>query len=200
MMRHEGTWVIVLLTLGGVLLARLLYRFMCGFSVRSPQDVFPFLLGLDTELLNGVFHPESEEHFRSKHSPAEFRKLQWKRIHLALHYCNKLSNNARVLLGWTRFERTENWSVLDPTSREEVLSLRDVCIQCLHSSLVMRLSLRWWLVRMAIAPLSQPPTFKTLIDRGSADMISFYEKARLLAENFSHVYGKDYHRKLVESL
>jgi len=199
-MAHGSTVVVVLLTLGCLLTLRLIYRFMCGFSARSPQDVFPFLLHLDMELLFGAFHPEAEEHFRNKHSPEEFRKVQWKRIHLALHYCNKLSNNARVFLGWTKYERAVNWSALEPELREEVLSLRDVCIQCLHSSLVMRLSLRWWLVRMAILPFAQPPTFETLINLGSADMISFYEKARSLAENFSYIYGKDYHQKLVEAL
>ncbi|MGC2696756.1 MAG: hypothetical protein WA738_13305 [Candidatus Angelobacter sp.] len=60
--------------------------------------------------------------------------------------------------------------------------------------------LRWWLVRMAAASFTQPPTFKTLIGLGSADTISFYERARALAENFSYIYGKDYHRKLIEAL
>jgi hypothetical protein len=55
-------------------------------------------------------------------------------------------------------------------------------------------------VRMAIAPFAQPPTFKTLIGLGSADMISFYQRARELAEGFSLIYGKDYHQKLVEAL
>ena len=181
-------------------IVRVSYRLATSFSMRSPQDVFPFLLHLDTELLNGTFHPEAEEHFRNIHSPDEFRKVQWKRIHLALHYCNKLSNNARVFWGWTRYERAVNWSALEPALQEEVLSLRDVCIQCLHASLVMRLTMHWWLVRMAIAPFVQPPTFKTLIGLGSADMISFYERARALAENFSYIYGKDYHQKLVEAL
>ena len=126
--------------------------------------------------------------------------MQWKRIHLALHYCNKLSNNARVFCGWTRYERAVNWSALEPELQEELLCLRDVCIQCLHSSLVMRLSLGWWLVCMAIAPFAQPPTLKTLIGLGSADMISFYQKARELAEGFSFIYGKDYHQELVEAL
>ena len=44
------------------------YRLATNFSMRSPQDVFPFLLHLDTELLNGAFHPEAEEHFRNIHS------------------------------------------------------------------------------------------------------------------------------------
>jgi hypothetical protein len=180
--------------------ARVIYRLATHFSVRSPQDVFPFLLNLDLDLLNGTFHPEAEEQFRNTLSPKEFKKIQWKRIHLALHYCNKLSNNARVFLGWTRYERAVNWSALDPLLREEVLSLRDVCIQCLHSSLVMRLTLRWWLVRMAILPFAQPPTFETLINLGSADMISFYEKARTMAENFSYIYGRDYHQKLLAAL
>ena len=52
---------------------------------------------------------------------------------------------------------------------------------------------------MAIAPFAQPPTFQTLINLGSADMISFYEKARMLAEGLSFIYGKDYHQKLVEA-
>ena len=51
-------------------------------------------------------------------------------------------------------------------------------------------------MRMAILPFAQPPTFETLIKRGSTDMISFYEKARSLAENLSFIYGKDYHQKL----
>ena len=66
--------------------------------------------------------------------------------------------------------------------------------------LVMRLTLRWWLVRMAILPFAQPPTFETLINLGSADMISFYQRARELAEGFSFIYGKDYHQKLIEAL
>jgi hypothetical protein len=179
---------------------RVSYRLATRFSMRSPQDVFPFLLHQDMELLNGAFHPEAEENFRNKHTPKEFKRVQWKRIHLALHYCNNISNNARVFWGWTRYERTVNWNVLDPRLQEELLSLRDVCIQCLHSSLVMRLTLRWWLLRMAILPFAQPPTFQTLIKLGSADMISFYEKARELAELFSCVYGNDYHQKLVKAL
>ncbi len=47
-----------------------------------PQDVFPFLLHLDMELLYWAFHPEAEEHFRNMHSPEEFKRVQWKRIHL----------------------------------------------------------------------------------------------------------------------
>ena len=74
-----------------------------------------------------------------------------------------------------------NWELLDSDLQQAVLSLRDVCAQCRLSSLVIRLRLRWWLVRMALLPFAQPPKFKTLLRLGSADMISFYKNARSLA-------------------
>jgi len=31
-------------------------------------------------------------------------------------------------------------------------------------------------------------------------MISFYDNAKALAENFSYIYGEDYHQKLIQAL
>jgi hypothetical protein len=176
------------------------YRFTTRLSERTASDVPLFLQKLEIDALNGAFHPEAEEHFRGKLSPQEFRKVQWKRIHLAVHYCNMLANNAWVFLGWTKYERGQNWDMLEPELQETILSLREACTQCRLSSLVIRLRLRWWLVRMALLPFSQPPTFNALLSLGSADMISFYESARALAEAFSEAYGEDYHQRLVEAL
>ena len=176
------------------------YRLTTRFSVRTPNDVFPFLMSVDMEALNGTFHPEVEEHFRTSLSAEEFKKMQWKRIHLAIHYCNMVANNARVFLGWTKYERGENWKVLDRDLQGMVLSLRDACAQCRLSSFFVRLRLRWWLVRMTLLPFTQPPTFRTLLRFGSADLISFYQNATALAEGFSRVYGENYHEKLVGAL
>jgi len=141
-----------------------------------------------------------EEHFRGTLSAEDFKKMQWKRIHLAIHYCNMVANNARVFLGWTKYERGENWKALDPDLQGMILSLRDACTQCRLSSFVIRLRLRWWLVRMTLLPFAEPPTFKTLLRFGSADLISFYQNATALAEGFSRVYGENYHQKLVSAL
>jgi hypothetical protein len=176
------------------------YRLTTRFSVRAPNDVFPFLLSVDMDALNGTFHPEVEDYLRASLSTEEFRKTQWKRIHLAVHYCNMVSNNAQVFLGWAKYERGENWELLDSDLQEAVLSLRDVCAQCRISSFVIRLRLCWWLVRMELLPFAQPPTFKALLRLGSADMISFYKNARSLAQAFSRVYGATYHKKLVQAL
>jgi hypothetical protein len=102
--------------------------------------------------------------------------------------------------GWTKHERGQNWDMLEDYLQQTILSLRDTCVQCRLSSLMIRVSLRWWLVRMALLPFATPPSFATLVDRGSSDMISFYENVKTLAEVFSLAYGDDYHQKLMQAL
>ena len=53
---------------------------------------------------------------------------------------------------------------------------------------------------MALLPFAQPPSFSTLFERGSSDMISFYETVKAMAEVFSLAYGDDYHQKLMQAL
>ena len=81
----EASALVALGTLAFVIGVRLIYHEVCGFSSRAPNDVFPFLLKIDMEALNGTFHPEVEESFRSSLPWLEFKRVQWKRIHLAIH-------------------------------------------------------------------------------------------------------------------
>src|SRR5690349_17603514 len=73
----------------------LIYQHVCGLSVRTASNVYPFLLKIDMEAVYGTFHPEPEQHFREILSKAEFRQMQFKRIQLAIHYCNQLSKMPR---------------------------------------------------------------------------------------------------------
>lgn len=187
-------WTVILL------LGRLIYRCVRSFSCRSFNDVHPFLVPVEQEALYGTFHPEAEEQFRERFSPREFREVQWKRFHLALHYCELLSNNASVLFAWTRYERRVNWQALDAQSRETLVALREKSIQCRTAAFVIRVRLNWWLLRMQLFPFLAVPSFRTLLGLGSADMISFYDEAKSLAENFSLVYGEGYHQKLAQAL
>jgi hypothetical protein len=179
---------------------RLIYVGVCGFSLRTANDVFPFLLKVDMEALYGTFHPEPEERFRNSLPAAEFKRIQWKRIHLAIHYSNQISNNAQVFLGWTRYERKQSWTAMNPGMRKTVQELRAACLQTRMSAFIIRSRLRWWLVRMALLPFAPPPSFVTLVNVGSWEMISFYETVRTLAEVFSLAYGEEYHQKLMQAL
>jgi hypothetical protein len=104
---------------------RLIYRHVCGLSARTANDVYPFLLKIDMEAIYGTFHPDSEKHFRETSSKAEFKQLQFKRIHLAIHYCNQLSNNAQVLLSWIRHERKQDWIATSPPAIQNTVGISE---------------------------------------------------------------------------
>lgn len=199
-MNVEASALVALGTLAFVVGVRLIYGEVCGFSSRTPNDVFPFLVKIEMEALNGTFHPEVEEQVKSSLPWPEFKRVQWKRIHLAIHYCNQISNNARVFLGWTRHEREQGMEWMNPGTRRSVRELRIACMQSRFSAFLIRARLRWWLVRMALLPFAPPPSFAALVDRGSSDMISFYETVKTMAEVFSLAYGDDYHQKLMQAL
>lgn len=186
--------------LGLITLAHFVYYCLCNFSERTANDVLPFLQKVDLEEVIGVFHPEVEEKLRESHSAPEFRKLQWKRFHLAIHYCTVLAANAGVLLSWVRHERKHVWGQIDDGLQGVILELRSVCAQCRMAGFFIRMRLRWWLVRMALFPFAPPPSFRKLIGTGSFDLVGFYEKVKALAEMFSLAYGEDYHQKLMSAL
>jgi hypothetical protein len=199
-MNVETSALVALGTLAFIAGLRLIYHEVCGFSSRTANDVFPFLLKIDMEALYGTFHPDAEEHFRCTLPAAEFKQVQWKRIHLAIHYCNQVSNNACVFLGWTRHERRQSWNAMDRELRKTVQELTIACLQSRLSAFLIRARLRWWLVRTALLPFMPPPSFGSLARVGSSDMISFYETAKTLAEIFSLAYGDNYHQKLIAAL
>lgn len=190
--------VTLLVTLA--LLAAVLYRWLCRISEYSPSDVAAFLQKVDMEVLHGIFHSEAEEALRQRLGSREFREVQWKRFHLAIHHCNLLTANCRVLQGWALYARRNTWNYLSSDLRSAVLELKSGCMQCRLGALVIRFRLRLWLLRMRLVPWFPAPTFNALLRLGSGDMISFYDKIRETAELFSLAYGEDYHQKLMQTL
>jgi len=182
------------------LLSFLLYRFLCRFSECSPVDVLPFLQKIDLNALHDTFDPEAEDMLRRQLRPSEFKGVQWKRFHLAIHYCNMLTANSCILQGWTRYERRQSWSSIAQAKQNKVVELRNTCMRCRLAAFVIRVRLRWWLLRMTLLPFMSPPSFKTLLRLGSPEMISFYDEVRTMAEAFSLAYGADYHQQLMQLL
>jgi hypothetical protein len=189
-----GTFALTLLLALGLAL------FWTRFTLRTASDVLPFLRKIEMELIYGTFHPEAEEQLRTSLPADEFKKMQWKRFHLAIHYCKDMAHNACICDGWARHERKESWNQMSAGVQNTVQELRIACIQVRMSSFVIRTRLRWWLLRAAILPFLPLPSFEELLRVGSADMISFYEKMKQQAELFSMAYGEEYHDKLVEAM
>jgi hypothetical protein len=186
--------------LGAMTFAGFVYECLCRFSERAANDVPPFLQRVDLEELAALFHPAAEERLRQTLPPREFRKVQWKRFHLAIHHCRNLAGNARVFQGWARHDRKEVWDMLSEEMKETLHGLREACIQCRMASGVIRFRLHWWHIRMALLPFAGPPSFSVLKGLGSSDLIDFYKKIQCHAREYSLVYGEDYHQKLIRAL
>lgn len=179
---------------------RFAYRWLCSFSERAANDVPPFLQRAHLEEIAGIFQTSTEKRLRESLSPKEFRTLQWKRFHLAIHYCNNLASNARIFQGWARHDRKEVWNMLGDEMKETLHGLRAACIQCRMASLVIRVRLHWWLIRMRLFPMVAPPSFRRLKGLGSSDLVAFYKTIRCHAEEYSYAYGADFHQRLMEVL
>jgi hypothetical protein len=179
---------------------RSLFSWLCGFPERTANDVVPFLRKIDMEVVYGTLHPDVEGEYRSRMSPKDFKVWQWKRIHLAIHHCLDMRHNCGLFLAWTRFERKANWKALPQELRRCIHELRVASIQCRMASFIIRCRLRLWLLRMAVLPFLPPPSFENLLKKGSSDLVSFYETAKILAETFSMAYGEEFHQQFIAAL
>lgn len=192
-----GTLVLIFL---GVLAVLVVYRWATRFPDRTHYDVIPFLRKLDMEIVYGTLHPDVEDEFRRKLSAKDFRAWQWKRIHLSIHHCLDMAHNCWVFLGWTRWERRVNWAALPVECQTGITELRVASTQARMAAFIIRTRLRLYLLRMALLPFLPPPSFQTLLRKGSPDLVNFYETAQVLAESFSMVYGEEFHQQMLAAL
>src|SRR5689334_17773639 len=90
----------ILLVAGFVVLYRRTYR----FRYRPPNQVIPFLRGVDTDELRHLLNPTAEQYLRLNMSKAQFRHEQRTRLWLALEYLGRLFHNALVMVEWGHYE------------------------------------------------------------------------------------------------
>src|SRR5947207_7700768 len=75
-------------------------QFLGKFPSRTIDDVRLYLRPTELQELEEILDPANEANFQFKLSPAEFRQLQRKRIHLLREYLLRMSHNALVLIEW----------------------------------------------------------------------------------------------------
>jgi hypothetical protein len=177
-----------------------LRKYVYGFSERTLKDVLPFLRRLVLEDVLNLLHPEVEDHIRSTLPPAQFKRIQWKRIRLAVQYLGDLAENAKVFQAWGKHERSLSVKFPDAERKRASLELITACVQsriCVFRVIAM---LHWWLVRMAFLPFLSPPSFRKLQQRGSFDVFVFYEQVKKAAGELSQPYGDAFYQELLKSL
>jgi hypothetical protein len=175
-------------------------RFIYGFSERTLRDVVPFIRRLILEDLQNLLHPEVEDHIRTTVSKQQFKRTQWKRITLTLQYLGDLGENVAIFHAWGKYERKLSIRFPDPERKQASVELITACIQTRFCVFRMRLTLHWWLIRMAFLPFLPPPSFNQLERRGSFDVFVFYEQAKKAAGELSMAYGQQFYEELFQVL
>jgi hypothetical protein len=188
----------VLLGLFSLFVVRFLYEWIYRFADRTAQDLIPYLQKIDLSEVRSLFDPQEEKYLKLNLEAREFRKAQWKRFRLAQQYVRNLAHNARVIQEWGKFERNRSRKTQDASIRRASLELTIVCAQCRICAVILQLQLHWWLVKMSFLPFLATPSFQSLIQMGSMEIISFYEKIRKRAGDIGGAYGADYQARLTQ--
>ncbi|HET9281263.1 MAG TPA: hypothetical protein VFR24_04810 [Candidatus Angelobacter sp.] len=197
-MKSAFTDVVICFLAAAVLL--IIKRFIYGFSERTLRDVIPFLRRIILEDLQNLLHPEVEDHIRATSSRKHFKRMQWKRIKLALQYLGDLGENAAIVHAWAQYERKLSIQFPDPERKRASIELITACIQSRFSATRMRFTLHCWLIRMAFLPFLPPPSFRELEQRGSFDIFALYEQMKKAAGELSLAYGQSFYDELFEVL
>ena len=174
-------------------------RFFTRYPERTVRDVYPFFHRVEGEILVGSFHPDPEENYRAANTPAEYRKWQARRIHLAMHLCCDVSANCHLLQDWAMFERKQNWEAHSERVRAGLREFQVACMHARTAAFSVRFRLRLWLLRMNMLPFLPVPSFSALVEH-SKTLIEFYNTAETLAEALSLSFGEEIHENMLAVL
>jgi hypothetical protein len=178
----------------------LFYRRTYRFRYRPPNQVIPFLRAVDTEELSHLLDPTAEEYLRLNLSKEQFRQEQRNRLWLALEYLSRLFHNALVMVEWGHYELQRTRRTRSGEDREASLELVSSGIQVRMCSFVLRTTIHFWLLRMAVLPFLPVPRFARLASKGSTDLLEFYQTMKSAAAQLSQSYGDVYREKMILAL
>lgn len=191
---------VIIYSLSTVFVIVILRRVIYGCSERTLRDVLAFIRHLVVENLQNLLHPEIEHHIRTSASQEQFRLTQWKRISLTLQYLRDLGDNASLLYAWAKYERKLSIRFPDSDRRRASTNLITACVQLRYCAFRMRVTLHWWLIRMAFLPFLPLPSFKHLEQQGSFNVFAFYDQMKRAAGELSLAYGQSFYDQLFELL
>jgi hypothetical protein len=200
------TFTLITIFLVGVILLMAVYtvlQFLGKFPARTIDDVKPYLRPIELQELEEILDPANEANFQFRLSPAEFRALQRKRIHLMREYLLRMSHNALVLIEWGNLE----WmgpgqrADLDKERRMLAQEMVQAATEFRLYSLLALLKLKFWILfRLDAWPVIPSPKVSGLRRLAGIDAVRAYQRLREAVAYLSEAHGGDYQEELVARL
>ena len=148
------------------------------FPDRTSEDVIDFLLPVDFDKAAELLDPQVEAGLRQQLSPAEFRRLQRKRIHHYVAFVKRMSHNSAVLVEWANREAQSQ----DPRQAELAGKLQQLGVEVRLYSLLTLLKLRFWLLlRLDWWRVLPAPSLDDLREAGGIRGLDSYDRLKTAA-------------------
>ncbi len=180
---------------------RALYLRISRVSDRDVHDVIPFVREIRLAELDELLSPRDENYLKLNLSPAQFRKIQRKRMRLLLEFVDCMSHNTSVLLDWGRTEQQRSRSGGgDYEVKQLTEELIKACIEFRCGARAIQTQLHLWLVKTAIFPTASVPFISVLRKFESFDLLNSYQELKIAASHLSLTFGEDYADQLGQSL
>lgn len=199
-------FTLITIFLVGVILLMGIYtvlQFLGKFPARTIDDVKPYLRPIELQELEEILDPANEANFKLRLSPAEFRQLQRKRIHLMREYLLRMSHNALVLIEWGNMEWTGpgQRADLDKDRRMLAQEMVQAATEFRLYSLLALVKLKLWILfRLDAWPLIPSPKLSGLRQLVGIDAVRAYQRLRESVSYLSEIHGSQYQEDLVARL
>jgi len=187
------------ITLSGGLL--LLFAYAAFINLRRrhlPQidldEVVPFLLPVNLDALVDAIDPSQDAYLRHSHSPADFQKLQRKRMRLAAEYLHRMSHNAALLqrVGYGQIHSSNR--VVAEQGQELIDAGVNVRLYAFLGLAALFFRRVWVFRSMSLAKVSQVQKMMC------SNLIPAYNALRSKAEDLTMLRDRAFHDALLQSL
>jgi hypothetical protein len=167
------------------------------FPDRTIHDVADYLLPVDFEKAESLLDPQQEAVLRKDLTPAEFRALQRKRIHLYVAIVKRMAHNSSVLIEWANREA----ETAVGQRLEMVSKLQQVGVEVRLYSLLALVKLRLWLlVRLDSWWILPAPSLDDMRQVGGIRGLESYDRLKTAASFLFMEIGQGNFEELVQNL
>lgn len=189
-------WYLVI-TAGLLVSVASLYLVWFRFPERTVHDVVDYLLPVELEKAEELLDPQTEAILRRELSPADFRKLQRKRIYHYLAVVQKMSHNAAVLVEWANREVKGN----DRRAAQLAAELQQAGIELRLYCLLALVKLRFWLlIRVDRWRLLPSPSLHDVREAGGIRGLEIYDRMKSAASFLFIEMGQDNFEEFLHKL
>jgi hypothetical protein len=167
------------------------------FPDRTIHDVADYLLPVDFDKAEALLDPQEEATLRKDFSPAEFRALQRKRIHLYLAIVQRMTHNSAVLIEWANREA----ETATGQKLEMVTKLQQVGVEVRLYSLLALVKLRFWLlIRLDSWWILPAPSLDDMRQVGGVRGLESYDRLKTAASFLFMEMGQGDFEELLQNL